>query len=131
MATIEEMTVWTIEEINAQAEILLPAGWTLAYGADPQSTQPFSCQVKDDSGAVVKASAGPDQRVAMLDVYFWLFTRNSMGTRRTIWNRRPDPRLRPQPGRKVATGYGPEVPDPDDLNPAAIRHMVEKKHTSD
>lgn len=127
MPTLEEMTAWSTHEIRAQAEAILPSGWSLTYREDPDSVQSFICEAKSETGTVVKVTAQPDQRVSAFDMYFWLFTRSIPNQRpASNWTRRQDPRLHPITGRRSVSG-SPEPPDPEDLDPVAIRDMISNK----
>jgi len=123
MPTLDEMVTWTVEEIETNIGSTLPQGWTVEYNT---TSQAFTCHVKDETGAVVKMGAQPDKRVLLLDIYGWLYARSNMSRVPTMWNRRQDPRLRPVVGKRTVPG-AVETPDPDDLDPKAVRDLIQKK----
>jgi hypothetical protein len=126
MPTFEEMVAWSIDEIKAHISEQLPSNWTVEHGTTSQS---YTCTVKDEKGAVVKTGAQPDLRVLLLDIYGWLYTRGVSTRAPTIWSRRQGSSLHPVGGKRSVPGVS-NIPDPDDLDPEAIRDLVEKKSKS-
>jgi hypothetical protein len=123
MHSIEEVTSWGVEEIKAQINALLPEGWRIEYETTPQA---FFCQITNTDG-LSEAFTQPDQRLLLLDIYGKLLNGRRGPSPAWVHNR-PDPRAKLiRQGVYTVQSNGVEEPAvPMDIDPSAIREMIEK-----
>src|ERR1051325_7021780 len=71
----EEISAWSIEEIEAEIQKGLPKGWSLLSHHAPDGYWEFEVQSLDDkSDPVVQvAKENADRSLGLLDVYGWLW----------------------------------------------------------
>ncbi len=123
MPTIEEMSLWSVEEVHAQILASLPGDWVLTPSQNPTSRM-FSCSVTDEAGTVHWAEEHPDLRLLLFDLYGWLVLRETKSVS-SMWIR-PREAL-PKGVREVAaTPGGTSDGDPEDLDPEQVRLVYEK-----
>src|SRR5580693_8461209 len=122
--SIEEMTTWSISDIEREIRKLLPPEWT------------FGTAVKDGwHGAELRNGVSEpqwvdwqaDRRLVLLNCFGWLWMRNHK-TLNPAWRVRrgeinvQDLRNR-RPAQRVPRTYGAPVSDPEDLDPEHV-HTV-------
>lgn len=123
MPSLEEMTIWSTEDLNRQIQLSLPSGWTMRSASEGGI---YSATVLDQTGEAQWHGQRTDYRLLQLDVYGWLITRGAK-SQNPAWARRDN--LTPKRvGRDIGLG-GPSIPDPEDLDPEEVRAVYEKhKH---
>lgn len=123
MPSLEEMTIWSTEDLNRQIQLCLPPGWTMQSLSEDGI---YSATVLDQAGDVQWRGQRTDYRLLQLDIYGWLITRG-VKPQSLAWSRRDN--LTPKKvGRDIGLG-GPTIPDPEDLDPEEVRAVYEKhKH---
>ncbi len=119
MPQLEEMTAWSLDEIEAEIRRLLPKGWRLNPVAAEGYWQ-LSIESPEDPWHTEWLEQGVDRRILSLSAYGWLWLRDTpTGTGR--WSRRQD-LTTAVVGQHVAS----RAPDPEDLDPAEITALVQK-----
>lgn len=116
MPTLEEVTAWSGEELEAEARHLLPEGWGLSY---EQGTDGWwRASIFDAEQQVVWADSHADPRHLLLNAYGWLLVRGQQPTD-PQWRRRRE--LSPRAVRGDLGLRGVTIPDPEDLDPSEVR----------
>ncbi len=117
----EEISAWSIEELEAEIDAALPSGWSLSFRESPDGYWEFVIQsVTDESEPLIRLEKeNADRRLGLLDVYGWLWLEGSpKPPAGSPWAPRPELSI------EIVTGHanirGSKVPDPEDLDPAEI-----------
>lgn len=106
MRPLEEVTAWSLLELQAELEEALPEGCGLEISRSPEGEWHVSLPgMRDESG--------PDLRLLLLDLYTWLFLRCHDKPGSALWDRRRETSL-------VLVTVGSNIPDPADLDPSQI-----------
>ncbi len=117
----EEISAWSVVELEAEIRATLPKGWGLLSHYAPEGYWEFKLQSLDDNlDPVTHAEReNADRRLGLLDVYGWLWLETSpKPSKGSPWAPRGD--LTGDIVTGHATVKGPRVPDPEDLDPAEI-----------
>lgn len=129
MPTLEEVTAWSNDQLEAELKAALPSGLIMTYGWDALEGywQLTLYRLNPAGERVVEIDEiNMDGRLALLNVYgqFWL----SHGTpaKDSPWIRRHGELSRELITRKVST-VGVNVPDPEDLDPTEIDNMYKQE----
>ncbi len=118
MPTIEEMSLWSPEDIVTNARVLLPVGWSF-YPSYNQEVRVYECTLRDNTEAVVWHEEHPDLRILLLDLYGWLHLQGQKKFS-SMWVRS---RQAP-PGRPVVAHMGDSVNSEEyteDTDPEFVR----------
>ena len=111
MATLAEMTAWSIEETRAEVDRLLPPGW--AYRQSHVGF--FRGVICDADGVAQWDESHADERLLLLDAYGWLWTRSLSAPIQGLWATR-----RTELTSRTVGQHAARVPDPEDLDPAEL-----------
>jgi len=123
MPSVEEMTAWTPEDIEAEIRVALPKDWQFEYGCSETGGWAV---IRDAEGEPKWETAMvPDERLLLFDAYGWLITRNAV-PRLPAWRRRRGEIPTPRVGHYSLPGVS--VPDPEDLDPAEVAAVYDKLH---
>ncbi len=120
MVSPEEVAAWSLEELRAETLNILPSGWVLVPDHNPLGYWEIRLQSVDAEGkqVVELEVSNADQKLALLDVFGWLWFRSAPPPSvDSPWVRRHDPAL---PIARQAVIKGSHVADPEDLDPAEI-----------
>ena len=124
MPSLEEMSAWSLDDIEAAIHHDLPNGWTYQRGYDPDRAG--WATVIDAEGKVVwETSQIPDERLLLFNVYGWLLTRTAT-PRHPAWARRTGPTPRPVVGQRFLPGIS--IPDPEDIDPSEVQSVYGALH---
>ena len=116
LPTLEEITTWTDEEVEAALELLLPPEWSFKVS---ETHEVWSVTILDAEGAVVFVDCFPDRRMNLLNGYGFLWLRLYKPVNPN-WVRRRD-ELRGPARRGFMHLPGSEnLPDPEDFDPASV-----------
>jgi hypothetical protein len=119
MPTLDEMSTWTVDEINAQILKLVPASLKFELETHPDH---WRASYKTENG-VVWSEDHYALRILLLSAYMWLHQR--------LHPVRVHPAWRPSPSRPLVpvhpSGGSPPVPDPSDLDPAHIASVYAER----
>jgi hypothetical protein len=124
----EEISAWSIEELEAEIQKGLPEGWSFHSHPAPDGYWEYKIQSLGDLGPVIHMEKeNADRRLGLLDVYGWLWLETlPKPPEGSPWALRRDVTI------GVVTGHanirGSEIPDPEDLDPAevALVHKTRK-----
>jgi hypothetical protein len=115
MATLQEMTAWTLEEIQAEIYALLPADWKFEF-LDGEGQWHTTFLGAD--GECLWRMSYMEPRILLFDAYGWLELQvHPRKATNPAWT--PNDRWRLVPVGKVGLP-GVSVPDPEDLDPTEI-----------
>lgn len=117
MPTLEEMTVWTPDDIEAEIRQILPKGLSFECGFDKEAGTWFTHFWHMQNGQKVTdyQDWGWEQRITYFNAYGWVWVRMTPPpSAGSPWVRRRE--AVPVPPSKV-----PQTPDPADLDPNEIR----------
>ena len=119
MPTLEEITAWSLDEIEAEIERRLPQGWRLNptwaeagywdYSLESPTTAEWKVEWLDQ---------GVDRKILALNAFGWLWFKNQPPSPTSRWNRRQELT------REAVTQKAQTAPDPEDLDPTSIDHLV-------
>lgn len=118
MSTIEEMSLWTVDDVMVQVRLLLPSGWEVTQGREGSF---FVSTLSDSSGTVQWDRYNTDLRLLLLDAYGWLLLRNSRPANPS-WSREKE--ITPKTVQGEVGLEGVPVPDPEDLDPKEIQAIL-------
>lgn len=120
MPTLEELTAWSLEEIEAEIRGRLPEGWRLnpvwietgywEYSLVRPEGQDWKTEWNDQ---------GVDRRILAYNAFAWLWLKDTPTTGR--WSRRQELTT-----AVVSQHVADRIPDPEDLNPVEIDNLVQK-----
>jgi uncharacterized protein (DUF2235 family) len=125
MATLAEMTAWSIEEARAEIDSALPAGWVFTQS----HVGLFRALIRDAEGAVQWSESNYDERLLLLDTFGWLWTRTLEAPTEGPWA----PRRAELTSRSVQR-HALKLSDPEDIDPdelAAVYSVGPDKVGSD
>lgn len=131
MVNPEEVSAWSVEELEAEIINLLPQGWELRSQRESSGHWSVWIQRPSEAGGPVLEldREGADKRLTLLDVFGWLWMRN-MPTPSTDspWVRRNNPSVQSVTRTVHAAVKGSHIPDPEDLDPSqvALIHKTRK-----
>lgn len=118
MPTLEEITAWSQEEIEAEIRRRLPSGWRQNPVWAEGGYWDYTLESPTADGWNVEwLNQGVDRRLLALSAFGWLWLKDQ--PRQDRWHRRQE-LTREAVTQKVAD----LVPDPEDLDPEAIEHLV-------
>jgi hypothetical protein len=124
MATIEEMTAWTLEEIQAEIRAALPEKWRFEFLTEDGQWRTRFLGVE---GECLWWRTYLEPRVLLLDAYGWLWRQQHRQLpTNPAWI--PRDRRKLVPVGKVGL-QGVTVPDPEDLNPDEIDAVYQGRPT--
>lgn len=118
----EEISAWSVEELEAEIQNALPKGWTL-FSQLTEGYWAFRLQSSGENEPEVHLEKeNADRRLGLLDVYGWLWLETTpKPPAGSPWG----PRRELTVG--IVTGHanikGSNVPDPEDLDPAEIARV--------
>lgn len=124
VATPEEISAWSAEEIRAEIQGLLPAGWKVASDQDNGGFWYICIERPGEEGSIAEIEeAHADERMALLNVFgrLWLKRLPAVGEE-SPWRRRQD---LSRAGVTAAVSRGSSIPDPGDLDPNEIATVYE------
>ena len=130
MPTIEEMTAWTIDDIQSEIAQILPSGWAFDFDFDPDSGgwwAKFVVGSGDQEQTAREWFNCPEQRLLLLNAYGWLVSRDAK-PRHPMWARRTTQIPKPIIGQRHLPGIS--VPDPEDIDPSEVQLVYRDPHTS-
>ena len=132
MATLEEVTAWSVDEIRAEIRATLPAGWVFEEKQLPRGVRRARFLRPDAKGDLVPVwgDTHMDERLLLLGAYGLLWTRDHRPHPDSPWIRRNNP-TREAVTRQVIAKQRCSVPDPEDVDPeevAAVYEKARKKH---
>lgn len=121
MPTLEEITAWSLDEIEAEIERRLPQGWRLNPVWVEVGYWDYAVESPLESEWKVEwLDQGVDRKVLALNAFGWIWFRDRpQPTATSRWARRQE-LTKEAVTQKVAQ----MVPDPEDLDPEAIDHLV-------
>lgn len=123
MPSVEEMTAWTTEDIEAEIRVSLPKNWQFEHGCSETGGWAI---IRDEEGETKWETAMvPDERLLLFNAYGWLITRSAV-PRLPAWARRKGEIPKPLVGHFSLPGVS--VPDPEDLDPAEVAAVYDKLH---
>ena len=137
MATLEEMTAWSLDEIEAEIVAALPPGLHFELKPDESGFWSVSFWRVSDTTKdkqVVWDDVGPDQRIMLFNAYGWLWLRQQpKPPEHSPWQ--PDrleitSRVAKSMSRRIliegGVGRGPSRgSDPEDLDPLEVLAVYE------
>jgi len=115
VTTLEEVSAWSNDELDAQIHSLLEPGWT--FNVRPEDGWWYGI-VADAEGGQEWADSQADVRLLLLNAYGWLYTHRQQ-PKDPLWRRRQE--LDPRVVRGQVSLCGVTVPDPEDLDPNEVR----------
>lgn len=136
-ATLEEMTAWSVGEIQGEIHALLPKGLNFEALPDEGGFWTVSFwRVDEETGdkKVVWVETGPDQRIQLFNAYGWLWSqRRPKPPGHSPWQERRREVGEDQINRAAARRHlprtspgGRRAPDPEDLDPDEVRSVYEQ-----
>lgn len=129
MVSIEEVSAWTLREIQDSVLLLLPKTWKFTYELrDDGLHEACILRPAEKKYEVVWTDAFSDERLVLLGAYGFLFTRNHKPHLHSPWVRRSNPArdaVRRRAFEKFGASFGGS-PDPEDLNPQEVQSVYEK-----
>jgi len=133
MLTLEEMTVWTCEDIAVQVNMLKAKDLFFHFEFDKDSqfwhVKFERFDEKQKKRVVVWEDRGVDQKVTLFNAFGWVWARTqATPPKDSPWRPRRQELTRRMVTNQVAA-QGHSVPDPEDLDPEEIRAVYEGKHT--
>lgn len=120
LPTLEEMTAWTAEDIEAAIRQTLPQGTAFECGFDRQAGQWFVrvLRLVDGATQVAFEDSGIDRRITYFNAYGWIWARQQpKPSPNSPWVRRREV-TRDSVQQTVAKRT--RVPDPADVDPEEI-----------
>jgi hypothetical protein len=114
MATLAEMTAWSLEEARAEIEHALPQGWVFSLSR----VGLFRAVIRDAAGVVQWSDDGYDERLLLLAAYGWLWSRDQEAPTAGPWV----PRREELTSRSVRN-QALNLPDPEDIDPDELAAM--------
>jgi hypothetical protein len=129
MPTIEEMTAWTHDELQAEVSALLPTGWRFRSGWDgTMLLWTAAIERPDENGEWITAweDESPDERLLLFNAFghLWLERQPKTASDSPWAVRQPVPR---GPVTRPMGLPGVKVPDPEDLDPAEIDSLIRSR----
>jgi len=128
MATVEQISLWSVDDALLNIKILLPEGWVIntAYDATSKLHSVEVLNMEDpqsEFGYSQWSGESFDLRVLLLDCYGWLVLRDAPNSSSPMWSRARDPL--PKVTKTVTLGgQGTDSDDPGDLDPEEIRRLL-------
>jgi hypothetical protein len=117
----EEISAWSLEELEAEIAAALPHDWVHRSITHANGYWTARFGRPEDSGVSIELERqGPDKRLVLLDVYGELWLRTvPPAPEGSPWVRRNEPAasLNLRPVR------GSHVPDPEDLDPSEVERV--------
>lgn len=126
MHTLEEMSVWGVDDALAHTELeAAKQGLDVHYYADFEESGVWVVKLTNAEGEEVWQDQGFEQRILLLSAYGWLCTHNALITDAadSVWVRRQEITADAVTRR---VNYGPMGPDPEDIDPDEIAAMWAK-----
>ena len=115
MATLEEMTAWSTDEIRGEVRKLLPSSWKLSLR--PDTSGYWRIWIEEDQKIIWEATE-TDERRALFEAYGYLWMKQRpLREVDSPWVRR-SPMFDP-PRRSVSDSS----PDPEDLDPDEVESV--------
>jgi hypothetical protein len=123
MPTIEEMNLWSVEEILAELERLLPEGWLFRHIRKPSGLwKALVIDLRDEKKPLVMWEGDNiDERLLLFDVYGWLWIKQEPPGQNSAWRLRRGELTKEAVTQRVATKR--EASDPEDLDPKAVASL--------
>lgn len=124
----EEISAWSIEELEAEIHAALPQGWTLSSRHASDGYWEFAVKsVTEESEPLIRLEReNADRRLGLLDVYGWLWLE---GLPKPPAGSPWAPRRELTVG--IVTGHanvkGSSIPDPEDLDPAEVARVHQSR----
>jgi hypothetical protein len=124
MPDFTEISAWSLEEVQAHIDEILPKGWRLEPGEHNGHLWLNVMRPDDEVGWVVEwDSSHFDERALYLNVYGWLLLRKQP----------PQPRVSPWTPRRgeltqkdITRRVLASAPDPEDLDPKEVLSVYEE-----
>jgi hypothetical protein len=124
MATLEEVVVWSLDEIRGGICELLPAGWVFEEDPVGQRAARVRLLRPGEEGPQVEwEDTHHDLRLLLLGAYGHLWLRQHQVRPDSPWVRRHNP-TREAVTRQVLARF-PRVPDPADVDPSEVQAVYE------
>lgn len=120
MHTLEEMTTWTVEDVDAAIKQGLTEGLFFDRGFDPQAGTWFArfWRLQDGQKRTLYEDWGFEQRITYLNAYGWLWAQKQpVPSAHSPWRPRGDVTVA-QVQRKARN-----IPDPADLDPKEVQSV--------
>jgi hypothetical protein len=115
MASLQEMTGWTLDEIQTEIRAVLPQGWRFEFLTEDRQ---WRVQFLGAEGDCLWWQTYIEPQLLLLDAYGWLWRhQHPQPPANPAWISRDRRKL--VPVGKVGL-KGVTVPDPEDLDPAEI-----------
>lgn len=107
-------------EIRIQIDQMLPLGWRFLF--EPQLDGTFDVQILGEEGNIEYFSQVPDEKIACLNAYGWLYSKN-LQVVNPAWIR----------GRSIAERQNPSskgvvFEDPGDLDPDEVESVYKNRN---
>lgn len=129
-ATLEEMSVWSAEDVESQIHIHCPKDVAFDFSVKDgfyrvqfKRQEEEGQEQKDEDPEVLWAGSGFDKKIVLLDAYGWLWAQALSPRRATVWTRRGE--VTPAKATRKANN----IPDPDDLDPDKLDAVYAKTRT--
>lgn len=117
----EEISAWSIDELEAEIASTLPAGWKLFSQHTSEGYWELSVRSTNEDGQSVVhlERENADRRLGLLDVYGWIWLEKSpKPPAGSPWSPRQGLTIGIISGH--ANIRGSKIPDPEDLDPVEI-----------
>ena len=118
MVSLEDVNIWSEQDIQDRIQSLLESDWTYDYSVDDRGW--FVVQVFSGGTAVWEGSS-IDTRASLLDAFWWLLGRKCSTTSDGLWSHRTRELLQPI---SIHRKNSPRIPP--DLDPKEIESVYRK-----
>jgi len=129
MASLEEVTAWSLGEIKDGIRLLLPKDWRFDYRlTDDGLHKAQILEPVQDGYAVRWEDAFTDERLVLFGAYGYLLSKQHTPHPDSPWVRRPN-QARDTIKRRAFERFGVSfgsTPDPEDLDPEVVRSVYEE-----
>jgi hypothetical protein len=129
MLSLEEMTTWTVEDIQAQIDAYKAKDLFFRFDFDRELMFWHARFERFDEAqrkrVIVWEDHGADERITLFNAFGWVWARSQTPLPKdSPWRPRPDVTLHHVNQKVAARGHS--VPDPEDLDPEEIKAVYEK-----
>ena len=124
MPSIQEVTAWSLDEIQEELQKALPKEWKTERGEDEGHLWIRILRPEGDGWVLEWDNFHFDEKVLLLDAFYWLWFRTqprpAEGT--SVWSRRRGELNQ----RTVTQRVLASVPDPEDLDPLEVQAVYDE-----
>lgn len=125
MPSPELASAWTIEELRAELQVVLPSGWSYELSRNPEGF--WTVRVENAEKGAEYEESHADPRFCLLNAYGHLWMRNApKPSELSPWVRR-SPELTQRFVTHAASNRTQDVPDPEDVNPAEVEAVYRSR----